>query len=348
MLKVYSYDIKKSVYKTSDSFNPQEGLLADHERINWIDICSPQEDEYKVLESINNFHPLTIEDCRHFSLFPKMDEYEDYIFLVFHDICLGITEKLRKISENEKCDLIRKCYDENFESLDIKTFELDIFITKNTVITVHQREVKAISKVMDNISGGKDYFKRGRDFLVHEILDGLIDQYLEVAYAWNEAIELLEEEVVNESVKNISEKILTLKRNHLMLRRTITHEKDIIIKLMRGGPALGINKRALVYLQDLHDHISRLQDNIEINREMLATIFEAYLSSVSNKMNRAMVKLSVIATIFMPLTFIAGIYGMNFKYLPEVDWRYGYLYVWALFFVVALISFKYFHKHEMI
>ncbi len=348
MLKVYSYDIKKSTYKTSGSFNPEEGLLANHDYINWIDICAPQEDEYKILESINNFHPLTIEDCRHFSLFPKMDEYEDYIFLVFHDICMEITEKLRKISDNEKCDLIGKCYNENFESLDAKTFELDIFITKNTIITVHQREVKAVNKVMDNISSGKDYFKRGRDFLVHEILDGLIDQYLEVAYAWNEAIELLEEEVVNESVKNISEKILTLKRNHLMLRRTITHEKDIIIKLMRGGAALGINKRALVYLQDLHDHISSLQDNIEINREMLATIFEAYLTSVSNKMNKAMVKLSVIATIFMPLTFIAGVYGMNFKYLPEIDWRYGYLYVWALFFVVALISFKYFHKHEMI
>jgi magnesium transporter len=348
MLKVYSYDIKKSVYKTSDSFNPEEGLLANHDRINWIDICAPEEAEYKVLESINNFHPLTIEDCRHFSLFPKMDEYEDYIFLVFHDVGLEITDKLRKISENEKCDLIRKCYDEDFDSLDIKTFELDIFITKNTVITVHQREVKAISKVMDSIAGGKDYFKRGRDFLLHKILDGLIDQYLEVAYAWNEAIELLEEDVINESVKNINEKILTLKRNHLMLRRTITHEKDIIIKLMRGGPALGINKRAVVYLQDLHDHISRLQDNIEINREMLATIFEAYLSSVSNKMNRAMVKLSVIATIFMPLTFIAGVYGMNFKYLPEVDWEYGYLYAWALFLVVALISYKYFHKHEMI
>lgn len=348
MLKAYSYDIKKASYKTMDSVKAEDNLLGNSECINWIDLCDPGEQDYKILETMNNFHPLTIEDCRHFSMFPKLDEYEDYIFLVFHDISIDMLETLEKLSGNEKFELIKKKYNGDFEVFGIKTFEVDLFITKNTIVTVHQGPVKAISRIMENISKGKDYFKRGRDFLVHEILDGLIDQYLEVAYVWDELIEILEEEVVNESVKGISEKILTLKRNHLMLRRTITHEKDILAKMMRGGASLGVNKRAMAYLQDLHDHISRLQDNIEINREMLATIFEAYLSSVSNKMNKAMVKLSVIATIFMPLTFIAGVYGMNFKYLPEVDWQYGYLYVWVLFVIVALISFKYFHKHEMI
>jgi magnesium transporter len=348
MLKAYSYDIKKSSFKTLDASGAHNDLLKNPDLINWIDICEPDEQDYKALEAINNFHPLAIEDCRHFSLFPKMDEYEDYMFLVFHDVAIDVLERFKKSGEDAKFDEIKKCYEGDFEALSIKTFEVDFFITKNTIVTVHQSEVKAINRVADSMARGKDYFRRGRDFLLHEILDALIDQYLEVAYVWDEVVEILEEDVVNESVRNVSEKVLTLKRNHLLLRRTIIHEKDILAKLMRGGLTFGVNKRAVAYLQDLHDHISRLQDNIEINREMLSTIFEAYLSSVSNKMNRAMVKLSVIATVFMPLTFIAGIYGMNFKFLPEIEWQYGYLYVWVVFVAVALGSYKYLHKHEII
>lgn len=348
MLKAYFYDLKKASISSSDSVEAGGDFLKNPDLLAWIDICAPDDRDYKTLEAMNNFHPLAIEDCRHFSMFPKMDEYDDYLFLVFHDLTIDALEKFNKAGEDDRYLVIKKCYDEDFDALGIKTFEVDFFITKNTIVTVHQQEVKAITRVAESVARGKDCFRRGRDSLLHQLLDGLIDQYLDVSYAWDEAVEILEEEVVNESVRDVSEKILTLKRNHLMMRRTILHEKDIIAKLMRSGATLGVNKRAVAYLQDLHDHISRLQDNIEINREMLATIFEAYLSSVSNRMNRVMMKLTVITTIFMPLTFIAGVYGMNFKYLPEVDWQYGYLYVWILFITVALASFKYFQRQEMI
>jgi len=347
MFTFYSYDIQKKTFSSVSDIAQIPALMVAEGVVNWVDFFNPEENDYAILENVFGFHHLAVEDCRHFSLFPKMDEVDNYLFLVLHDIYIDGLELLNKSDDDQKYLYVKQNYDDDFEKFDLKISEVDMFITKNAVVTFHQKEIKAIERLRDKILHQNEYMKKGRDFLLHELLDTFIDSYLEVSYVWNEVIEILEEDVINESVKDIIGKIITLKRNHLLLRRTIIHEKDIIVKLMRMV-SFSITRRAMLYLQDLHDHISRLYDDIEINREMLTTIFEAYLSTVSNRMNKVMMKLTVITTIFMPLTFIAGVYGMNFKNFPEIEWSYGYVYVWGVFIFVGVLSYFYFKRNEMI
>jgi len=340
MIKCHSYNISKSEYSFKNAIEPLVSELSSESIINWIDIESPDEKDYAALETRFGFHSLAVEDCKHFSLFPKMDEYDDYIFLVLHHIKADIQELIVNAGDDEKYLCIKDKYDNDFDKIGIQISEVDIFITKNSVITIHGENIKQFTHLSEKISRHPEHLKRGRDFILHQVIDLLIDNYLDVSHIWNEVIEILEEDVINKRVSNIIDKIIGLKRGLLLMRRTVSHEKDILAKLIRGTE-LRISRKTLIYLQDVHDHIMRLYDEIEINREMLSIIFDAYLSTVSNQMNKIMMKLTVIATVFMPLTFIAGVYGMNFRVFPEIEWHYGYLYVWIVFILVGLWSYKF-------
>jgi len=340
MIKCHSYNISKNEYSFKSSIEQLTTELSSESIINWIDIEAPGDQEYSGLETKFGFHSLAIEDCKHFSLFPKMDEYDDYVFLVLHHIKAGIQELIVNAGDDEKYLCIKDKYDNDFDKFGIQISEVDIFVTKNSVITIHGESLKQFTLLSDKISRHPEHLKHGRDFMLHELIDLLIDNYLDVSHIWNEVIDILEEDVINKRVSNIIDKIIGLKRGLLLMRRTVSHEKDILTKLIRGTE-FKISRKTLIYLQDVQDHIMRLYDEIEINREMISIIFDAYLSTVSNQMNKIMMKLTVIATVFMPMTFIAGVYGMNFKFFPEIEWQYGYLYVWIIFILVGLFSYKF-------
>lgn len=346
MINALIYNFKLNKLEYYNVFNDIKPYINNENYLCWIDFFINNEEEYKVLENNFSFHHLTIEDCKHFSLYPKIDEYDEYLFCVFHDISININTLEE---HNENYSKILQYYNEDFEIFNINLAELDIFVTQNSIITVHQNKIQNIDNLFNKIKEGKNFLKEGKNFLLYKILDGIIDQYLDVLKILNDVIEILEEEIINDTVKDISEKILILKRNHLLMRRTALCEKEIINKIIRSSNITNIkDKQSIFYFQDLHDHISRIQDNVEINREMLSTMFDAYLSNSSNKTNRAMMKLTAIATIFLPLTFIAGIYGMNFEHMPELKWQYGYLFVWIVFIIVAILSYIHFHKQDMI
>lgn len=347
MISVYSYDTKKDnfTYGQGISFLSEE--LKTQDFANWVDLQNPTDEEYAILESFFKFHPLAVEDCKHFSLFPKFDEYDDYLFIVFHDIQMNLADGFFNCSDEEKYAKLKTAYAENFDAFELKISEIDIFTTSNTIVTVHGEALPSIDRLSEKFKKRIKAFKNGRDFILHEITDAIVDQYVQVSYVLDEVVEILEDEVITKCARGINDKIVRLKRDFLLFRRSLMHEKSIMEKLM-FGPQYKISKRALYYLKDIHDHLMRVFDSVEINREMLSIILDAYLSTMSNQMNKAMMKLTTIATIFMPLTFVAGIYGMNFKNFPEIEWQYGYLYVWIVFIAIGVYSYNYFRKKELI
>jgi len=347
MMKIFSYDFARKEFSVSSDYSVLESLMRSESVVNWIDFDMPSDEDFQVLEAKFQFHPLAVEDCKNFSMFPKMDEFETYLFMAFHDIQIKMRNIPDNLSEEQSSIFVKEKFSD-FDNFDVEISEINFFVTKNSIVSVHPNKIPTVARLMDKITRRPDVMQRGRDFLLHELIDMLIDQYMEVSYVLDEVVEILEEEVISARIFNPNEKIIGLKKNFLLMRRTISHEKNIISRLIQGTSSIDFSKKALIYLRDVYDHILILHDSIEINREMLSVIFEAHLSIMSNQMNKSMMKLTTIATIFMPLTFIAGVYGMNFKIFPELEWHYGYLYAWVLFFTIGFSAYYYFKKRELI
>ncbi|MBA9025053.1 magnesium transporter [Peribacillus huizhouensis] len=272
----------------------------------WVDFANPTEEESLLLSNFFQFHPLAIEDSRDdFKQRPKIDFYEDYEFLVLHAL--------------------------NKENL--KAIELNMFISKKFIVTYHKEEVLELEIVWD-LMNKKSSIRKGPFFLMHGLIDKLVDEYFPLVYRIEEELNWIEDNTKNETIAELIERLFDLRAEMSALRKTILPMRDMLYR-MNYSDRLSYLMEQHLYFNDIHDHLLKLVEMLESYRDFSSDIRDSYLSVNSNSLNTTMMTLTVITTIFMPLTFIAGIYGMNFDYMPELHWHYGYF---AVIGIMALIS----------
>ncbi len=295
-------------------------LLKDPSVVIWVDMESPTEADERVLLDVFKFHPLTVEDCRENRHYPKIEEFTGYLYFIVHGVRADTSP-------------------DHFN-----TIELDGFLGKNYVITYHHDMFRSINNVKQLLRTSPILCRRGPAFLCHQILDQIVDFYSPVLDDFDDRIDHLEEEIFNLKQPNnqILSQITELKRGVLRLRRISVKQMDVILRMSRGEFANLIPEDMRPFYRDVHDHLTRVVDLAENYRDLISGSLEAYLSVVSNRMNEIMKVLTIFSAIMLPLTFIAGVYGMNFDNMPELHSRYGYFATIAVMVVVALVMLFFF------
>jgi magnesium transporter len=300
-------------------------LLKDESAVIWVDMEKPTEADERVLLDVFQFHPLTVEDCRENRHYPKVEEFEDYIYFIVH----GVTSDTSP---------------ERFT-----TIELDGFLGRNYVITYHHEMFRSINNVKQQLRTTPVACQRGPAFLLHQILDQVVDYYSPVLDDFDDRIDRLEDDIFTLKRPNneILSEIMDLKRSVLRLRRISGKQMDILHRMSRGEFSL-IGEDMRPFYRDVYDHLVRVVDLAENYRDLISGSLEAYLSVVSNRLNEIMKVLTIFSAVMLPLTFIAGVYGMNFENMPELHSRYGYYAVWAIMAIVAVGMLLFFKKRGWI
>ncbi len=269
-------------------------------------------------------HPLIIEDILNTDQRPKMEDFDEYIYIV-----------LKMLYYNGNIN-------------EIITEQVSLILGSNFVISYQEQEKEGdvFNVIRERIKTNKGRIRKmGADYLAYCLVDAIVDNYFIVLETLGEKIESLEEELVNYPTPEILRTICTMKRDMILLRRSVWPLREVINELERGESSL-IKESTEIYLKDVYDHTIHVIDTLETFRDMVSGMLEIYLSSISNRLNAVMKVLTIIATIFMPLTFIVGIYGMNFKYMPELPWRWGYPAVLLVMAAVGISMIVYFRRKK--
>ncbi|MBD0383663.1 magnesium/cobalt transporter CorA [Paenibacillus sedimenti] len=281
----------------------------------WVDFKEPNEEELLLLETHFHFHPLAVEDCFHLLQRPKLDHYEDVHFFVMHAI--------------------------NQQTLAAE--EVDLFLGKNFIVTFHFNPSREIEDAWCRIAEQKKGVDKGHMYATYLVMDKLVDQYFPCVYQIEDQLNEIENNVESESTQALMEDIFEIRSKLLKLRKTIVPMRDLLYRVLNSERIEGI-KGLLHYFTDVYDHLLKLSEMIDSNRDMTADMRDSYISLNANRMNTIMKTLTVITTIFMPLTFIAGIYGMNFDNMPELKWQWGYFIALAVMFGIGFGMFMWFRK----
>jgi magnesium transporter len=295
-------------------------FLATGEGLLWVDMEDVTNEDAELLSNVFNFHPLAVADCVSKNIHPpKIDDFEGYLFIIVHGINYHI------------------------ESEVVETTELALFLGKNYVVTSHDVPMRSVSSMLDRIRKDERTMRRGADFLAHDLIDASVDNFMPTIHGMDEKNDQLEDEALHEPKRETLMSIMQLKRSILALTRVILPQREIVNRLSRGEYAL-ISERAQIYYRNIYDHLVRIEMLTLGLRDITESVLSTYLSSVSNRMNEVMKVLTLIATIFIPLTFIVGIYGMNFANMPELQWRYGYFTILIVMAVVGISLAVYFKR----
>jgi magnesium transporter len=225
----------------------------------------------------------------------------------------------------------------------LQTTELDIVLGRRFVFTHQTRPMRSVDAVRSELARGCQLFEKGAAWIVHALLDHLTDHYLPLMDAFDVALDAVETDAVTNPTRAVLQRIFSLKRSLMSLRRVASHQRETLLRLSRGEFPL-IPQQLTPFFRDVHDHFTRVSDLCDSYREQLGGALEAYLSTTSNRMNEIMKVLTAIATIMMPLTFIAGVYGMNFEHMPELKWHYGYAFAWGLMALITAVMLVYFRR----
>lgn len=299
--------------------------LKDLPTVTWINIDGLH--EIDVIEKTGqyfNIHPLVLEDILNTGQRPKSEEFEDFIFVVLKMLY----------------------YDENGEELNSE--QISLIFGRNFLISFQEVQGDVFKNVRERIRKPNTRIRKaGCDYLAYALIDAIVDHYFLILETLGENIEILEEELIENPTSKTMETIHGLKREMIYLRKQIWPIREIINNLVKGDSSL-IGTPTHLYFRDVYDHTIQIIDTIESFRDILGGMLDMYLSAVSNKMNEVMKVLTIIATIFIPITFVAGIYGMNFKFIPELEWRWGYLMFWGIIALVVGGMTTYFKKKKWI
>ena len=317
-------------------FEPQQKKLTIHENVNWKEFQSdpqnlywwemnmPTEEESESLAGYFRFHTLAIEDCVSDVHYPKIDFYETYLYMVIHGVDVDRSET------------------EGFAPK-----ELDIFLGQNYLVTFHKKEMRSVAEVLRRAKQNAPIFEYGLDFVLYTIMDILVNNYMPILQDLEDHIDETEEELFERPGPEDLRKILTLKRTLLKLKKTVFPQREVMNHLARNEYQF-ITQKTQFYFRDVYDMLFRITEMTESFRDVTTAMVETYLSTVSNRMNEVMKALTIITTIFMPLTVITGIYGMNFKYMPELNTKYGYFVVLGIMILVAGGLFTYFRRKKWV
>jgi magnesium transporter len=287
----------------------------------WVDLETPHPEEAEILSRVFGFHPLAIEDCWHEPQHPKVDDYGNYLFVVVHGV--------RYDAERDE----------------FPTHELNIFLGPNFLVTFHTFHSRSIESVQTNLRRNPQIMSRGTDFLLHQILDRVIDNYFPKLDIIEDKIDALENDLVTSPRPELLPRIFDLRHTIAHLRRVATQEREVLIQISQGEFPF-VSEKAQIYFKDIYDHLFRIVEVADNLREALNVMVQVYVSMVSNQLNHTMRVLTVIATMMLPLTVITGIYGMNFDVMPELRWRYGYYGVLLAMAAVAGGMLLYFRRRN--
>ncbi|MBI4746849.1 MAG: magnesium/cobalt transporter CorA [Acidobacteria bacterium] len=305
-----------------------------HEFPIWVDIEYPIEADLKQLVDICEFHPLTVDDTVSPHHQPKIDEFDDYLFLVFRSV-------------SPVTDEYDMCYTPERHTREYcSTMKLAVYLGKDFLVTIHDKQVPAVVEMAKFVDTRNLAYEQHLDQILHGIVDRLIDGVFPVLEQLEDEVELIEDEIFADPKPVQLSQILKLKRELLNLRRLISPQREMLSRLSRREDLPYIQPRTAIYFRDVYDHAVRIEEAAIILTDFASGVAEAYLSVASNRMNEAMRVLTVLSTIFMPLTFIAGIYGMNFDYMPELKMTWFYPFLWLLMIAIALAMLVFFRRKK--
>jgi magnesium transporter len=292
--------------------------------VTWIAIEGLHQVE--ILEQLGQcyrLHPLVLEDILNTDQRPKMEDYDSYLFIVLKML--------------------------HFEAMKgtIMTEQISLVLGENFVISFQENiDGDIFRPVKDRLRNNKGRIRKlAADYLVYSLIDAIVDNYFTILERTGDAIEDIEEKVLGNPSSDTLNSIHFLKREMIFLRKAVWPLREVISGMEREDSDL-IRGATKVFLRDIYDHTIQVIDTIETFRDMASGMLDIYLSSVNNRMSSVMKVLTIIATIFMPLTFIAGIYGMNFKYMPELEWHWGYPALWGVMLLIAASMIAYFRKKD--
>jgi magnesium transporter len=298
--------------------------LKDKDSLLWLDIQEASEDDITLLTDVFRLHPLTIEDAIMPNARPKIESFPDYLFLSMFAIELHPDQKE-----------------------EVKTVELDFCLGSNFLITVHTDKVKSVATNKEKLKKHSPIMEKGSDFLLCSIIDTMVDNYFPIINLFDDRADDVSDDLFKEPTQRTLNKIYNLKNEIMFLRRTVGPQTDTVNILIRSNYKF-ITDNNIAYFRDVYDNLVRLNDTISTSRDIITGALEAYTSVVSNRLNEIMKTLTVIATIMLPLTLIASIYGMNFRFMPEIDNKYSYPIVMGLMLLIAVIMLIYFKRKKWI
>jgi magnesium transporter len=291
--------------------------------IMWVDMCAPSDKESYALTHDFQFHPLAIEDVISEVPRSKLDDYGNYLFLVF-----------------QLADYMGK-------EEGLKVREVDLFLTRRCVVTVHFDDHPVFQNLYAKARKDDRLFSRGPDFLLHGILDAIVDNYTAALDLLEFEVDAVEDDVFEEPGEQTVKTIFSLRRDISHLKRIAVPQMELLARLTREQQDL-ITAKAAVYLSDIYDHVLRVNETADSHRDTLISALEVYFSSISTRTNEIIKVLTIFTAILMPPTFLVGLYGMNFKYMPEIDWKYGYVFFWIILLAVTVSLLFFFKKRKWI
>jgi magnesium transporter len=323
-IRVIDYDadhIEERDLETIDDCLPYQ----EKPSISWINIDGLH--HVDTIEKIGRFfglHSLILEDIVNTGQRPKMDDLEDSIFII-----------VKMIS-----------YDETKH--EVKAEQFSMVLGSNYVISFQEKEGDVLDPVRNRLRKKASRIrKRGADYLAYALLDAIVDNYFIVLERIGEEVEALDEALSEGLTQETMQRIYHFKNELILFRKSVWPLREAIHRL-EGVESTLVDDKTVLFFRDIHDHIVQVIENTEALRDMVAGMLDLYLSAVSNRMNEVMKMLTIIATIFIPLTFIAGIYGMNFKYMPELEWPWGYFLVLVLMVVVVVVMIIWFRRKRLL
>lgn len=306
-------------------FGQVSDAMRDNQARLWIDLTAPTEEESQsILAELFKFHPLAIEDAVNDSHVPKVDDYGSYLYLVFHTVALGD------------------------ERMDIHTHEVDVFLGANYLVTMHELPRESIEKLWNEHSHHHGGLARGAAFLLYELIDRQIDNYTPLLDHFEQQLEHLGDQIFHKDNRGKGEEvllndILTAKSSALRMGRILTPQRELLYRLSHNSYSV-VPSDTRIYFQDAYDHLARFSDLANSMRDLAGSTMETHLALVNNRINETMKVLTMISTIFIPLSFLAGVYGMNFTFMPELQTRWAYPLLWLTFIAIALGMVQYFRR----
>jgi magnesium transporter len=326
-MEIFVY--RKDAHSIEEGFEMTDlpELLADKTNVVWVDFLAEKPEELscakELMLNVFKFHPLTVEDCFETRNQPKIEAFPDYFYLIVHGV---------KPEETSSANFVTK--------------ELDCFLGDNFVVTFHIERFRSIKSVKQQLRATPFACRRGASYLLHQILDLVVDLYMPIVDEFDDSINDLEERVFQMKKGNneILEEIMDLRRSVARLKRISSRQLDVLYRISHGEfPQIPEN--ILPFYRDVHDHLLRISDLAESYRDLVSGLFDIHFSVVANKTNDILKFLSIFSAIWLPLSFIAGVYGMNFENVPELKTRYGYFITLSVMaFVAAALIFYFWRK----
>jgi magnesium transporter len=327
----------------ADGFRSQLEALQKSNELCWIDLADPTDDEeHLVLKEFFKVHSLTLDDITRQRRFPgsqphlpKAEEFTDYLFVVINPLSKAFLESLRKLEDGTG------------PVGQTPTTQLSALLTERLLITHHYEPIACVDQCRAFLTRHSAQADRGPDYLFHIILDDTVNEYAIALDHFQEALDEAEAQVFEKPNQKLLFGLLQLKREIIVLRKSLVYEREVLARLARGEFAL-IEEREMVYYRNVYDHLVRFTELVESSREMVTDLMQTHLAAASNKLNEVMKVLTMISTVVLPMSLIAGIYGMNFDHQPEFRWAWGYPFALGLMALTAVVCFLFFRWRRWI